>query len=299
MYANGQLQLGVHLTVLSRRPDIFALKMPHLANHASISLIQGDVRSFTFPEGEFPFVIHAATAASAKLNQEDPLLVFDTILAGTQRTLEFARTHGTRKLLFTSSGAVYGQQPPDLAHVPEDYAGAPDAMQPGSAYGEGKRAAEMLCSLYASQFGFEAKISRCFAFVGPHLPLNAHFAIGNFIRDALQGGPIRVSGDGTAYRSYLYAADLAVWLWTILLKGSPVRPYNSGSDAALSIAELANLVKQLLLPGGEVVIAQQAQPGQLPARYVPSTERALCELGLKTWVSLPDAIRRTAAWYAS
>jgi dTDP-glucose 4,6-dehydratase len=115
----------------------------------------------------------------------------------------------------------------------------------------------------------------------------------------LQGGPIRVSGDGTPYRSYLYAADLAVWLWTLLLKGGSLRPYNSGSDNALSIAELANLVKEMLLPGGEVVIARQPQPGQLPSRYVPSTERALHELGLQTWVSLPDAIRRTAAWYAS
>jgi nucleoside-diphosphate-sugar epimerase len=255
------------------------------------------VRTFEFPSGEFPFVIHAATEASARLNQENPLLMFETIVEGTRRTLEFARTHATCKFLLTSSGAVYGKQPPGMTHIPEDYLGAPDPMDPSAAYGEGKWAAEVLCRLYSRHFGMETKIVRCFAQVGPHLPMDIHFAMGNFIRDAVHGGPIHVNGDGTPHRSYLYAADLAIWLWTILLMGQACHPYNVGSDRSISIAELASLVRELVAPTSNVIIAQRADPSLPPPRYVPSIQRARKELALESWVSLEEAVRRTASWY--
>ena len=296
--ANDQLGLRATAVVLTRSPESFAAKAPHLASHPAVRLIQGDVRTFEYPAGEFPIVIHAATEASAKLNQEDPLLMFETIVEGTRRTLEFARTHGTRRFLLTSSGAVYGKQPPEMTHLPEDHLGAPDPMDPNAAYGEGKRAAEMLCRLYADRFGLEAKLARCFAFVGPHLPLDAHYAIGNFIRDALRNGPISINGDGSPLRSYLYAADLAVWLWTILLKGQTCRPYNVGSDRSISIAELADLVRRAVNPDLEIIVARQPDASQPPQRYVPSTERAGNELDLESWIPLEAAIERTARWQA-
>jgi dTDP-glucose 4,6-dehydratase len=295
-WANDRLDLGAKATVLSRNPEAFAAKVPHLANHPSVHLIQGDVRTFEFPAGKFRFVIHAATEASAKLNQENPLLMFETIVEGTRRTLEFARTHGTCKFLLTSSGAVYGKQPPEMTHIPEDYLGAPDPMDLGAAYGEGKWAAEVLCRLYAHHFGLETKITRCFAQVGPYLPMDIHYAMGNFIRDAVRGGPIRVNGDGSPLRSYLYAADLAIWLWTILFKGQPCHPYNVGSDKSISIAELAFLVRKLMDPGIEVTIAHQPDPSQLRQRYVPSIERARDELALEIWVPLEEAIEKTIRW---
>ena len=297
-WADDQLHLGTKAVVLSRDPEAFAAKAPHLANHPAVCLLQGDVRTFEFPAGEFPFVVHAATEASAKLNQENPLLMFETVVEGTRRTLEFARTHGTRQFLLTSSGAVYGKQPPEMTHIPEDFLGAPDAMDPNAAYGEGKRAAEMLCRLYAHRFGLEPKIARCFAFVGPHLPLDAHYAIGNFIRDALRGGPIRVNGDGSPLRSYLYAADLTVWLWTILLKGQPCRPYNVGSDRSINIADLARLVGRMVNPDIQVAIARKADASLPPQRYVPSVERARNELELESRIPLEEATRRTARWQA-
>jgi len=297
LWANDQLRLGVSAVVLTRDPAAFERKATHLATHPAVRLEQGDVRDFQAPDGDFPYVIHAATEASVRQAREEPLQMLDTIIDGTRRVLDFARSHGTKKLLLTSSGAVYGAQPSGITHLAEDYAGGPDPANPLSVYGEGKRLAELLCALYASRHGMECKIARCFAFVGPRLPLDIHFAIGNFIRDATRGGPIQVNGDGTPYRSYLYAADLAVWLWTILFQGASCRPYNVGSEHDLSIADLAREVAQALDPAIPVRIACPPDPGQPPARYVPWTKRARQELGLSEHVPLPEAIRRTAAWY--
>ena len=295
-FANDRLALGVRAVVLTRAAAAFAKKAPHLAARPDIQFHAGDTRDFAFPPGPFSRVIHAATAASARLNEENPRLMLDTIVGGTRRALDFAVQCGAQKFILTSSGAVYGIQPPDLARLPEDYPGVPDPAAPGSAYGHGKRAAEQLCADCAERHGLETKIARCFAFVGPYLPFDAHFAIGNFIRDAQSGGPIVVKGDGAPWRSYLYAADLAIWLWTILEQGAVARPYNVGSAHALTIADTAVAVSKALGGRNPVVISQKPVPGKPAPRYVPDTSRAEKELGLREWIGLEDAIQRSARW---
>lgn len=296
VWLNDNLELGMSAVVLTRNVAGFANKVPHVASHPSIKLLQGDIRTFVFPEREFSFVIHGATDASAKLNAEDPLRMFDTIVEGTRRTLDFAVQSGATGFLFLSSGAVYGDQPPHISHWSEFALNGPDCTKAGSAYAEGKRAAELLCTLYAKQYGIETKLARCFAFIGPYLPIDSHFAIGNFIRDAMTKRPIQISGDGTPYRSYLYAADLILWLWIILLRGHTARPYNVGASQAISVVELARLVNTTL-GGNGIHIMQQAQPGAIPKRYVPSTLRAETELGLTQSVTLAQAIIKTARWH--
>jgi dTDP-glucose 4,6-dehydratase len=296
LWANDRLHLDCHATVLSRSPESFRAKAPHLASHKSVSLLQGDVRTFEFPDGSFGHVIHAATESSAKLNTAHPLRMLDTIVEGTRHTLEFAGTCGAENFLLTSSGAVYGKQPAGITHIPEDYNGAPNPLDAGSAYGEGKRVAEHLCTLYADA-RLKPKIARCFAFVGPYLPLNIHFAIGNFIRDALNGGPIIVKGDGTPHRSYLYAADLVIWLWTILLQGKTCRPYNVGSNESISISELAKRVADQFAAQIAIEIRGASDPQKPLERYVPNTQRAENELALKETISLKNAIAKTKQWH--
>jgi dTDP-glucose 4,6-dehydratase len=295
-HANRTLGLNAEITILTRNPRAFAEKCPHQASDPAVLLHAGDVRNFVFPSGEFAYVIHAATETRARPGAEAPVDMFSTIVAGTQRTLEFAATHGTRKLLLTSSGAVYGAQPNDLTHVPETYNGAPDPLNPASVYAEGKRAAELLCSIFQKKSGMECKIARCWAFCGPHLPLDEHFAIGNFVGDVLAGRPIQIQGDGTPRRSYLYAADLAVWLWTILFRGPALTPINVGSDHDVSILELAQTVAATLNPQTEIRIAREPLPGVIPARYVPSVDRARDVLGLRETIALEESILRTAQW---
>jgi nucleoside-diphosphate-sugar epimerase len=296
-HINRELSLNANATVLTRSPARFMAKAPHLAAEPHVRLLPGDVRDFEFPEGGFPFVIHAATEANARQAAEAPLEMLSTILAGTERTLEFAATHGAARFLLTSSGAVYGRQPSTVTHISESYAGAPDPLDPSSVYGEGKRAAELMCALYQKTAGIECAIARCWAFCGPHLPLDAHFAIGNFIGNVLRREPISIQGDGTPRRSYLYGADLAIWLWTILFRAPSLTPINVGSDEDLSIQELALRVADTLDPDTVIKTAGSPVPGVLPPRYVPSVDRAKELLGLEQIVSLEESIRRTADWY--
>jgi dTDP-glucose 4,6-dehydratase len=292
--ANDRLNLSAEAIVLTRDPHRFAESAPHIAGHTAITVHRGDIKSFDFPLTDCTHVLHMATEAFPGM---PPSASFQTAVAGTERVLAFAAIRGARKLLLTSSGAVYGVQPPDCERISEDYVGAPRPEDVSAGYGHGKRTAEYLCSVAAAQTQLEVKIARCFAFVGPLLPLDSSYAIGNFIRDALFRDRIEVKGDGTARRSYLYAADLAVWLWTILINGDSGRPYNVGSQTELSISDLALLVARVVRPGIPVDVAEQAAAGALPSRYVPSTARAALELGVRDRVLLDEAVLRTADWY--
>lgn len=283
--------IAVELTLLSRDPAAFANRVPHLA--ARCTLIAGDVMALPEVGADFTHIVHGATDASAELNANDPLRMFDTIVSGTRAMLDLARTCGARMLMM-SSGAVYGCQPWEVTHVGEDDRGGPDPRDPRSAYGEGKRAAEMLCAIYGRQFGIDVVTARIFALLGPLLSLDIHFAAGNFIRDAIAGRTIHVEGSGQAVRSYLYAADLAVWLWALLIEGQPGAAYNVGSEEGISIAKLAKRTAALL-GAPEVEIHGRPDPGWNPGRYVPSTERIRGDLGLAATVPLDEAIRRTAA----
>jgi nucleoside-diphosphate-sugar epimerase len=296
-WANDRLGLGAQALVLTRNFEAFQRKAPHLASRADICFHLGDVRDFEFPSGKFSHVIHSADAANQQGNLEDPALMLDTIVAGTVRTLDFSALCGARKMVLTSSGSVFRRHAVELTEAGEEYLGATQDRLAFWAHHGGKRLSELTCILHGQRDGIEMKIARCFTFVGPYMPLDAHFAIGNFIRDALAGGPIVVKGDGTPYRSYLYAADLAIWLWRILLRGKDRQAYNVGSPNALTIAEVAAAVSRALPGNVAVSIAQRPTPGQVPQRYVPDASRAETELGLREWIELEDAIRRTARWH--
>jgi nucleoside-diphosphate-sugar epimerase len=294
--ANDTLGLEMRATILTRDWPAFVRTAPHIAKRGDITPLFGDVRSFVFPPAAANYLVHAAadTAARGENAGSD---VLETHLAGTRRVLEYAGNANAEKLLFISSGAVYGPQAADVSHVPEDYSGAPDPLMASSAYGEGKRVSEHLFALHALRRPCEVKIARCFAFSGPGLPLDSHYALGNFIRDALAAQPIQVQGDGTSTRSYLYAADMAIWLWTLLFRGQSGRAYNIGSDESVSIAQLAKTVRQTVESRSAVELARKPDVSRPSSRYVPSIERAKSELGLKVRIPLVEGIRRTACWY--
>ena len=286
----------VEVSVLSRRPARFLDAQPCYRNCSWLHWLSGDVRDLrALPGRPVTLILHAAADTSAAAHGR-PLELFETIVSGARRVLDLAVQHGARVLL-AGSGAQYGSLPgasDQDAGVIETYPGACVSNSASSAYGEAKRAQETLAAIYAHQYGLPVVMTRCFAFSGPGLPLNAHFAIGNFVRDALWADEIFVHSDGQAVRSYLHGADLAGWLLTLLARGQPGTAYNVGSDEAVSMADLAYRVMTRISPGKHVrVLGSSDQAGR--SFYVPDISRAR-EFGLEVWTELESSIVSMAAW---
>lgn len=297
-YANQTHHTNIEVTVLTRNPLAFKENKLRLFENPYFHYVAGDV--VQLPEclklsKPFTHLIHAATDASAELNEVNPLQMFDTVVLGTRQILDFAVQQKIARVLYLSSGAVYGQQLPGVDFVSENSLSAPDCLNPKNTYAEGKRASEMLCAIYGKQFGCNIVVARIFALLGPLLNLDIHFAAGNFIRDALAGKKITVSGDGRPERSYLYPTDLIVWLLAMLTHGRSGAVYNAGSEEAISIADLAKLTSSLLSNKGYEILGL-SDSGWNPGRYVPSNRLIQEELGVKQTVDLAEAIQRTAHW---
>ena len=271
------------LVILSRNPDQFTAEFPWVLANKRIKILRGDVRDFEFPDADFDYIYHGAATSSRIIPDEE---MSSVLVDGTRHVLDFAkRNRQLSKLLYVSSGAVYGRK--YNIPVKEDF-----LCEPVDVYGRSKLEAEKLCL----ESGVPCYIARCFAFVGEYLPLDAHFAIGNFIRDCLNDKPIIIKGDGTPMRSYLYAEDLAHWLWTIFIQGEPGYAYNVGSDSMVSISKLTETVRNVAGTRNEIQILSSPS-GAPPQCYVPDISRAREELGLDVKISLEEAILRTLEYH--
>ncbi len=301
IYFNDIFNLKARLFVLSRNPEKFLSNNPQFKKRKDMVFVKGDVRNFEFLKEKFHYIIHAALPAS--YTQIRPIELLDIGINGTKRVLEFAKYCEAEKFLFISSGVVYGKQLSEIKKLSENSFGSLEINpeNPKIYYAEAKRVGELLCYEAMKEWGLNIVIARCFSFIGPYMELNSHLAVGNFVRDALKGGPIIIKSDGRKINSYMYAEDLAIWLWTILLKGKPGEAYNVGSEKEISLKELAQKIAEIYaeLTGKKVdiIIKKQPEPGKIPERYVPSTEKAKKELGLKETVSLEEAIRKTLQFY--
>lgn len=281
---------------LSRDPQAFLQREPWAAAQPWLRLHAGRMDGVWPMSQAHTLMLHAATERDAAV-RADAAGVFDGIVAGTRQALACAARCGVQRLLLTGSGAQYGAITPGPQGEGIDEAAAQACLphQTGSAYGEGKRVAELLAALHAQAHGTAVIHTRCFAFVGPGLPLDGHFVLGNLIADALAGRPLTLRSDGSAVRSWLYGADLALWLLLLLLEAPGGTVVNVGSDEASTVREAAERLRPLLAPQAALHIGAP-RPDEPRSFYRPSIARASLA-GLAVWTPLELALHRTAAWY--
>ena len=272
---NHSQNLGIQITGLARK----------FVSMDGIEFFAHDVMNPLKLNSEFDFIIHAATPVTTVEESDQETL--DIIVNGTKNLLEFSKKCNATRFLLVSSGAIYGAIPEDIELVSETYV----ATHPlTNAYAEGKMLSESICRDFMAKNPIRLNIARCFAFSGRHLPLEAHFAIGNFVRDALNGVSIKVKGDGSAIRSYMDSEDMVYWLLSILLHDKN-DVFNVGSDQAISIRELAYKVASNVSNLG-VSIEGKLNVESKKNVYVPSISKSREILGLELKTTIDSSIKK-------
>lgn len=295
LYANTRLCLKSKVILLTRNPKNFALNFPHLSSDSALSIMKGDIRNFRYPKENIDFVIHGATDIAEAVSSIE---MFNVIIDGTRHLLNFSQSKNVKDVLLLSSGAIYGKTPNSLKFISENYEGRPFSENINSVYGLAKLVSECLATTYSVNRGMRCKYARIFAQVGPFLPLNKHFAAGNLILDCIKNRNLLIKGDGKSCRSYMYSADLAIWLWGILIRGKSCTAYNVGSDEPITIKNLARKISTISgIPKSKIKILHKPYLKKNNSRYVPDISRAKNQLSLKITIPLNEAFSRTIKWY--
>ena len=240
-YLLQNMNYNFEITALTRNKSK-AQKIINLRD-LKIKWIEDDILDLKPITTNYDIFFHlACPSATETFNGMDPVIKFKTIVNGTQNALEFAVKSKIKKFIFTSSGAVYGDYSKDYKHVPENYMSVLDYTNPNNALGISKKTAEFLCLNYSLKHNLEICIFRCFSFIGKNLPLNLHYAIGNFISQALENNKIILNGPKNTFRSYLNVSDFCEWIAKATLSQNKKNIYNLGSEKPISMINLAKII---------------------------------------------------------
>ncbi|MCH9637316.1 MAG: NAD(P)-dependent oxidoreductase [Candidatus Rickettsiella isopodorum] len=295
VWINKKLKLNAEAVILTRDAESFLKKCPHLINDKALQFYEGNILDFKYPKGKFSYVIHAAT--DSNYTRVSSWEMLETIIEGTKHTLEFAKNSSVKKFLFISSGAIYGKQS-GVDVINESHLSRLEATGLMPSYAIGKFIAEYMSNLYAREYQFDLKIARCFAFFGPYVPLNLHFAIGNFIHNRLKNETILIKGDGHSFRSYLYIADVCIWLWTILFQGKNLTAYNVGSHEKYSIEEMAHRIANCMEPKVMIKIVNNNIKSSIAEdNYIPDITLIKQHLNLAPRINFVNALNLTMEWF--
>ena len=281
--------IEIKICALSRDPKKFLERYPEFQNLKWLTWIKGDIRNIDLNEEYYDYIIHGAAETNMQAHNNH-FEMLDTIIKGGSNILRLATKLNVDRTLLISSGAVYGEQPQEVSNLKENLLTACDPLLAFSAYGEGKRCMELMGAIHHKTNNLHVNYARCFTFMGPGIPIDGHFAFGNFVKDIMNAQSINVKGDGTTIRSYLHGADLAVWLVTILLFGKPNEAYNVGSDEPIKILELAKTFRDVSKTALTINIEEQHEHITKKVNiYVPDVHKAR-QLGCDIQLSLEQGI---------
>lgn len=239
-----------HVYASGRNEERARKRFAEFADDAAFHFVLYDVLEPLASDVNFDYIIHAASNASPNFFATKPVEVIKSNIQGLSNLMEYGLSHGMKRMLYVSSGEVYGEG--DGRVFTEDYSGYVNCTSPRSCYPSSKRAAETLCVSYAQEYGADVVIARPCHTYGPHFTEADNRVYAQFIRNVLRGEDIVMKSTGAQFRSWCYVVDCVSALLHILLKGENGQAYNIADDSSnITIKELAETIAAI---GGKKVV---------------------------------------------
>jgi nucleoside-diphosphate-sugar epimerase len=288
---NHEYGLGIKIYLLARNePNNFAFK-----GVENVYFIKSDIRNLKEIPNKINYIIHAAGSPDSREHVSNPIRTLDTFYKGTQNILDQAsRLPNLIKILHLSSNKVYGSNYTTQSISEIDCVSA--FFQNNDIYTEAKRVSESICKAFISELHLPIVIIRPFAFFGPFQSLEKPWAINNFIRDAILGGPIRILGNENTTKSYLYGSDLAAFLLNLLISGESGEVYNIGDSTPIKLLDLAHKIKDSIDLSIEIRVKSSKDEYTSTLFDVPNCSKIEKITCFKPVFSFDEALRRTIAW---
>ena len=294
-FLNDNFNFNVNIILISRDIDAFKVKCPQLCTRKDIKLISKDVRNIDELPIDVNYVIHSAASPDNRHHVSDPIETISVITKGTQNIIDNAfKLPNLKKILYLSSGQIYGKVTNDNNSISEHDFGPLDCNSITSIYPESKRLAESICCAFWSLYKLPITIARPFSFIGPYQLLNKPWAVNSFINDALFSKTVRIIGNGEPIRSYMYPSDMTVWILKILLDGIPGKAYNVGSPYGICLKELAKKIVHYSKSDAHIEIKNYNQD---KSKYIPNISISQNELGLKINYDADKTIEKAVIWF--
>lgn len=286
----------VHVVAMGRDIGQTRLRFQDEISNPYLSFQAWDLAQLATPDlGHCDYVFHAASQASPRFYDVDPIGTLAPNCVGTLALLQAMAQHGAKGFVYLSSSEVYGTTSLSAA-IREDTSGHVDPATVRACYAESKRMGETICTAWTHQRGLPTYIVRPFHTYGPGLKKGDGRVFADFTYQVAHGNDLHLTSDGQARRAFCYISDAVSGIFHVLLKGQPAHPYNvANPQGVLSIIELANLLVGLFPERGLKVIRSKPPDGYLPSPYsvlIPDVTR-LHDLGWQAKISPSLGFRRT------
>jgi nucleoside-diphosphate-sugar epimerase len=292
-------RLGLRVICVLRRPPQQAQRLAALLDAPDLDFVVHDIAQALptdFPQADL--LVHAASQASPKFYGVDPVGTLLANSSGTAHLLDHAVRCAAERVLFFSSGEVYGVQADPDRTIDELAYGYLDPMQVRACYGESKRLGETMCVSWGQQYGLHTNVVRPFHTYGPGIALDDGRVFADFVADVVHSRDIVLKSDGLARRPFCYIADATLAFLTVLLKGERGEAYNVGNpEAEISMRDLAGTLAGLFPERGSKVRFDIQDQG---TAYLKSPIQRQCPaigkiaaLGWRPTTGIAEGFRRT------